>query len=121
MKVHYNPALKKMSQKLRRTGTRSEIVLWENIKRKQLGYQFSRQKPVKDYIVDFYCYKLMLIIEIDGDSHIGKFKNDFKRQKEIEELGFNFLRFENQAVLENTEAVINTIKEYIEYFENSNR
>jgi very-short-patch-repair endonuclease len=73
MKVYYNPNIKSKAQKLRQDSTFAERLLWKHIKKKQLlGYQFSRQKPIDEYIVDFYCNKLNLIIEIDGISHNNK-------------------------------------------------
>jgi len=62
--------------------TLSEILLWQQIKgKKVLGYDFHRQKPIDEYVVDFYCPELKLVIEIDGDSHDGKEKEDFIRQQ----------------------------------------
>jgi very-short-patch-repair endonuclease len=68
----YNPRLKQIARTLRNNMTLSEILLWKEIKgKKVLGYDFHRQKPLGEYIVDFYCPKLKLVIEIDGDSHDG--------------------------------------------------
>ncbi len=67
MKIHYNPKLKTIARKLRKQGVLSEVLLWDHIKGKKMnGYQFMRQKPVGEYIVDFYCSKLKLVVEIDG-------------------------------------------------------
>jgi len=76
-----------------------------------LGYQFMRQKPIKRYIVDFFCSKLKLIIEIDGNSHYGKEEKDKKRQ---EELGLSFLRFDDLDVKFKMDKVVNEIKKWIE-------
>nr|CBX29982.1 Uncharacterized protein HI0925 [uncultured Desulfobacterium sp.] len=71
MKISYNPKLKALSRKLRKQGVLSEVLLWEQLKGKKMkGFQFMRQKPVGNYIVDFYCSKLKLVIEIDGESHV---------------------------------------------------
>ena len=72
-----------------------------------------RQKPIENYIVDFYCSKLKLVIEIDGDSHIGKRADDSIRQKEIERLGISFLRFDDLAVKKNMNSVLMTIQNWI--------
>ncbi len=67
MKIRYNPKLKALARELRKNSTLSEVLLWNHLKGGQMkGYQFMRQKPIDDYIVDFYCSKLTLIIEIDG-------------------------------------------------------
>ncbi len=80
MKIYYNPKLKEISRKLRKTGNLSEVLLWQHIKgRKIKGYRFARQKPIGNYIVDFYCSKLRLIIEIDGVTHDYKMKEDEKK------------------------------------------
>jgi very-short-patch-repair endonuclease len=77
MKIQYNPKLKILARSLRNRSTLAEVLLWNQLKaRKVRGYQFMRQKPIDNYIVDFYCSKLQLIIEIDGSSHDFKFMND---------------------------------------------
>lgn len=78
------------------------------------GYQFMRQKPIGNYIVDFFCSKLKLIIEIDGDSHIGKENYDQERQVELEALGLSFLRFSDLDVKQNMDGVTVAIEEWIE-------
>ena len=78
--VHYNPRLKKLARQLRRNSTLGEVLLWNELKRKQMmGYDFHRQKPIGEYIVDFYCPRLRLVIEIDGDSHFMREKKDAER------------------------------------------
>ena len=68
--IPYNPKLKELARQLRNNSTKSEIFLWLKLKGKQIyGYNFHRQKPIDDYILDFFCYELMLGIEIDGYSH----------------------------------------------------
>lgn len=92
----------------------SEIMLWQCLKQKQMmGYTFNRQKPLLNYIVDFYCKPLKLVIEIDGVSHIGKEKEDLKRQKELEALGLFFLRFDDLLVKKQLHFVLNEIESWI--------
>ena len=68
--IPYNPKLKDLAKKLRNDSTLGEILLWRELNNKQMyGYDFHRQKPLLNYIVDFYCYKLNLVIEIDGLYH----------------------------------------------------
>ena len=81
-----------------------------------LGYDFDRQRPIDQYIVDFYCKDLLLAIEIDGDSHhsIEASKNDFIRHTRLESLGIRFLRFEDAEVKSCMDEVIARIQEWIE-------
>ena len=107
MKIHYDPKLKQLSRDLRKNSTLSEVLFWNQVKgRKIKGYQFMRQKPMINYIVDFYCSKLKLVVEIDGDSHIGKEEEDDNRQSKIEALGIKFLRFSDPDVKKNINGVI---------------
>lgn len=118
MKIYYDPKLKQRSRDLRNHSTLSEVLLWNQIKgRKIKGYQFMRQKPIENYIVDFYCSKLKLVIEIDGDSHIGKEDRDGYRQKKIESLGIRFLRFDDFDVKKNMNGVILELMRTIEEIE----
>jgi len=77
--IPYNPKLKQLARKLRNKSTKSEVLLWNYLKGKQIkGFDFHRQKPIGNYIVDFYCSELLLAIEIDGESHYG---NELKDRK----------------------------------------
>ncbi|MCF8432139.1 MAG: DUF559 domain-containing protein, partial [Melioribacteraceae bacterium] len=106
----YNPKLKKYARELRNNSTFPEILLWNYLKGKQMmGYDFDRQKPIDNFIVDFYCKKLMLAIEVDGESHYGKEDKDAKRDKRLGEFGVSVLRFDNLDVIHNTEDVLNRI------------
>ncbi len=118
--IPYNPKLKQLARDLRNHSTLSEILLWKQLKGKQMmGYDFHRQKPLDEYIVDFFCNELMLAIEIDGDSHRDKdvFKNDVKRQIRLEGLGISFLRFTDIQVKTNMRSVVDTIAGWIEAYE----
>ena len=72
MKIYYNPKLKKLARNLRNNMTLPEVILWNQLKGRKLGFDFHRQKPIDNYIVDFFCSKLKLIIEVDGNIHIDK-------------------------------------------------
>lgn len=64
--IPYNSKLKELARDLRKQGIYSEVVLWKSLKGKQvLGFDFHRQRPIDEYIVDFFCSELMLAIEID--------------------------------------------------------
>jgi len=78
-----------------------------------LGYDFDRQKPINNYIVDFFCNELMLAIEIDGISHDYKVAEDEMRQSKLESLGIRFLRFNDSDVKENIEGVVTSIRNWI--------
>ena len=79
-----------------------------------LGYSFLRQRPIYKYIVDFYCPKLKLVIEIDGESHREKFLSDQIRQKNLESLGLNVLRFHDRDVKQDMRNVLGCIQSWIE-------
>ncbi len=121
MKIHYNPKLKALSRVLRKKGTLSEVLLWNVLKgRKMKGYQFMRQKPIDNYIVDFFCSKLKLVIEIDGISHNDKAEYDHSRSKKLESLGLSIVRFYDNDVKKDIHAVGLVIEDWIENFENGN-
>ncbi len=118
MKTDYNPKLKNLARQLRKKGVLSEVLLWNCLKGKQMnGYRFMRQKPIDDFIVDFYCSKLRLIIEVDGASHEEKFEADKFRQEKLERMGLTFLRFHDIDVKKNLEGVLQQIEIWINGFE----
>ena len=95
-------------------------MLWQKVKKEQLrGYDFHRQKPIDEYIVNFFCPKLNLIIEIDGETHVDKSEQDDKRQTRLESLSFHLLRFLDSDVKQNIEGVLQTIEEWIKQHENT--
>lgn len=114
MKLHYQKYLKPLAQKLRQAGNLSEVLLWNELKHNKLGYRFLRQRPIKDYIVDFYCYSLNLAIEVDGvASHDNKIEEDGVRQKALKSSGVRIIRFKDADVRYNLDAVMNSIKSEI--------
>ncbi|MFB9842533.1 endonuclease domain-containing protein [Mucilaginibacter ginsenosidivorans] len=99
--IPYNPNLKRLARKLRKDMTFGEVLLWNELKEDKLwGFDFDRQRCIDNYIVDFYCKELMLVIEIDGMTHNGEeaFLNDELRQNKLESLGVRFLRFTESEV-----------------------
>jgi very-short-patch-repair endonuclease len=114
--IPYNSKLAPLVRKLRNNMTLGEVLLWQEIKNKQLGIRFSRQIPIDNYIVDFYCKDLMLVIEVDGGSHYheGQPEKDAMRQKRLESFGVNFLRFDDMDVKKNMSFVLNEIIYWIE-------
>jgi len=112
--IPYNPILVKRAKELRQNATPAEILLWKYLKGNQMyGFDFDRQKPIDDYIVDLYCKKLKLAIEIDGGSHAGKYEYDKKRQKRLELFGIQFLRFSEKEVLKDLDNVLSSIEGWI--------
>lgn len=119
--IPYNPALKEKARYLRNNSTFAEIMLWNYLKRKQMkGYDFHRQKPLDNYIVDFFCNELMLAIEIDGATHHGNEKRDGKRQRKLEQYGIRFLRFDDLDVVHNLDGVLKHIEKWIDDYEMRN-
>jgi very-short-patch-repair endonuclease len=112
--ISYNPKLKSVARDLRRTMTLSEVLLWNQLKKKQiLGFDFDRQRPLGNYVVDFYCKELSLVIEVDGSTHNFRYEDDTIRQVELEKLGIHFLRFDDLEVKRNLSNVIRVIEDWI--------
>jgi very-short-patch-repair endonuclease len=82
-----------------------------------LGYQFMRQKPIHHFIVDFYCSRLKLVIEIDGESHRLRLGADLRRQEYLEEIGFHTLRFNDLEVKKDIGNVLASIEGWIRKYE----
>ncbi|PKP29361.1 MAG: DNA methylase [Bacteroidetes bacterium HGW-Bacteroidetes-18] len=118
--IPYNLKLKEFARELRNNSTKSEIFLWLKLKNKQFyGYDFHRQKPIDNYILDFYCYELLLGIEVDGYSHqfLEVFNKDTIKEKRMKELGIAVLRFSDEQVQREMENVLRAIEYYITEFE----
>ncbi|GHA80997.1 endonuclease domain-containing protein [Pontibacter akesuensis] len=112
--IPYQPYLKDLARQLRTNSTLSEILLWQEIKeRKLLGFQFHRQVPMLDFIVDFYCHELSLAIEIDGSSHTFTYKEDLERQAKLEQHNVRFLRFDDLEVKKNLPNVLRSLEQWI--------
>ena len=106
------PAIFERASRLRRNMTYSEELLWNELKGKQiLGLRFRRQHPISKYIVDFYCHSAKLVIELDGKIHLAKKEQDKERTKEIEELGLQIIRFQNEEVEKKIDEVLIKITE----------
>jgi very-short-patch-repair endonuclease len=119
--IPYNPNLTALSRQLRNNSTLSEVLLWNQIKGKQLrGYQFLRQKPIGNYIVDFFCYQLMLAIEIDGESHNYNVDKHGTRQNHLASVGISVIRFLDVDVKGNMEGVLLSLNRWIDAFELNN-
>jgi threonine dehydratase/very-short-patch-repair endonuclease len=117
--IPYNPKLKEYARELRKNSTLAETLLWKSIKNKALGIQFHRQVPMLEYIVDFYCYELMLAIEIDGNSHDYRYFEDKNRQNKLEEYGVKFIRFLDSDVKNNMFSVSLSLEEKVKTLKTS--
>jgi very-short-patch-repair endonuclease len=106
-----NPLLFAKAKEMRNNPTHTEMVLWSYLKTKPFGYKFRRQHPLGNYIVDFFCYKLKLVIEADGRIHQKEDirKYDEERDRYIKEKGIFLLRVANDEVKSNLDQVIETI------------
>ena len=112
----YNGNLKQYSRQLRGNMTDAERHLWAKIRMKQLkGYQFYRQKPIGDYIVDFFCPRAKLVIEVDGSQHFSDEMTEYDRIRNeyLSSLGLRVLRFTNTDVLTHIERVVESIDKEI--------
>jgi very-short-patch-repair endonuclease len=122
--ILYNPKLTALARKLRNESTETEIFLWLKLKGKQMyDYDFHRQKPIDNYILDFFCYELSLGIEVDGYSHeiVEVYNKDIIKEKRMNELGITILRFSDFEVLRDMENVIRAIEFYILEFEKNDK
>ena len=111
--IHYNPKLKALAAQLRSRGTKSEILLWNQLKGGQVnGLRFIRQKPIGDFIVDFYCKEVGLVIELDGLSHQYNEVMDLDERKQcyLESIGLKVIRFEDEDVIRDMPNVIRVIE-----------
>jgi very-short-patch-repair endonuclease len=96
-----------LARKFRKQSTKSEMIMWEYLqKRRFLGLKFRRQYVCLNYIIDFYCYKLRLAIEIDGGIHNKQKIRDQLRQKLIERKGIKFIRIKSEEAENNIENVL---------------
>ena len=118
-KVSYRKDLREKSRDLRKGGTLGEVLLWCAIRGRRLGYQFRRQVPLGDYIVDFLCYQRSLVVEIDGGTHDHEeqVRYDVRRTAWLEERGFRVLRFQESEVRKNIDGVVETLRQHLDAME----
>ena len=119
----YNPILEERAKKLRKNMTFSEVKLWKELKNGQMmGYDFDRQRPIGNYIVDFYCKDLQLALEVDGITYEEEksILKDKQRQNELEMFGVSFLRFDALPIVNKVESAVNEIERWILSYEERN-
>ena len=111
-----HPSILEHAREMRRPLTPAEAILWRTLRNRQMGFKFRRQHPIDQFIIDFYCAQAKLVIEIDGESHFqqGQEEYDQARTKYLEELGYKVIRFTNDDVRYNIDAVAGAILETVE-------
>ena len=124
MKIYYNTKLKQLARYLRNNSTLSEVLFWNEVKGGQiLGYQFLRQKLIDNYIVDFYCPRLKLAIEIDGESH-GYRKamlRDERKERFLSETGIELIRYDDHDVKSDIGAIMDHLIDWIQKHEDKTK
>ncbi|SEU05827.1 Very-short-patch-repair endonuclease [Draconibacterium orientale] len=108
MELHNRKFYKPIPKHLRNNSTAAEATLWQMLKKRQLnGYKFRRQHSIGNYIVDFFCYELILAIELDGEVHadLNSIARDSERDEQLNNLGVTVLHYENRWVYEYPEII----------------
>ena len=101
------------AKELRRDMTPTEKILWQELRANKLGVHFRRQQVIQGFIVDFYCHKAGLVVEVDGDIHDLQREEDARREKALSELGLIVIRFRNDEVARDLSGVVERIKQSI--------
>jgi len=116
MELPKDKSLSVLSRNLRNNSTLAESVLWKYLQNKNaFGFRFRRQKIIGKYIVDFYCPRLKLVIEIDGSSHDNKYEYDAKRDEYLQNLGLTVLHLDNSDVLRCVDKGLFAIETFMKY------
>ncbi|MBN1634382.1 MAG: DUF559 domain-containing protein [Ignavibacteria bacterium] len=118
---YYNKNLKQNANKLRKEMTKAEACLWKYVlrTRQMKGYTFNRQRFILNYIADFFCKELKLIIEVDGATHFEEevYKKDIVRQRILEEHGYKIIRFMDEEILNEINNVAENIRGVVDDLE----
>ena len=101
------------AKELRRNMTPAEKILWNELRANKLGVHFRRQQVIAGFIVDFYCHKFALAVEVDGDIHDLQQEEDERREKVLNEMGLRVVRFGNDEVVRNLSVVVGRIRELV--------
>lgn len=115
-KIHNHEFFKPARQHLRHNMTKAEVLLWIQLKNGQLGFKFRRQQSIGSYIVDFYCPKVGLIIELDGGIHgeDSVVKNDSRKENFLKDNSFTVKRYTNDQIFFNLEFILEEIRHICE-------
>lgn len=115
MTLHYNRTKEKWRRKdLRKKSTKAEKILWEYLRNRKLaGFKFKRQYSVDAFIIDFYCSKVKLGIEVDGEVHFTEEEKNYDENRSgfLSDFGIEIIRFKNDEVFNSVEMVLNRIKQ----------
>ena len=104
------PTIRDRAKQLRRDMTPAEAILWKQLRAKRFsGFKFRRQQPIDRFIADFFCPAAKLIVELDGETHVGCETQDATRQARLEELGYRVVRFLDSDVYDDLEMVLDNI------------
>jgi len=102
--------VKLRARELRKVQTPAEQALWSRLRKRALGgLKFRRQHPLGPYFADFYCAQHRLVVELDGDIHLGHVEQDRARTAQLEAYGYHLLRVRNEEVAADLEAVLTRI------------
>ena len=101
------------AKELRCEMTPAEKLLWQEVRAKKLGVRFRRQQIIAGFIVDFYCHKAALVVEVDGDIHDLQQEEDARREKVLREMGLTIVRFRNEDVIQDLPTVVVRIRSLI--------
>lgn len=101
------------ARELRCEMTPAEKILWNELRGNKLGVHFRRQQIIAGFIVDFYCHKVGLVIEVDGDIHDLQQEEDARREKVLQEMGLQIVRFRNEEVEKDWAGVLSKIRELV--------
>lgn len=109
----FHPIILQHAREMRHPQTPAEATLWRYLRNRNLGFKFRRQHPIVRFIIDFYCAELKLCIEIDGDTHVEEDQQEYDGAKTeyLEMLGRTIIRFTNEDVRYNIQAVVQVIRE----------
>ncbi|MBT0652214.1 endonuclease domain-containing protein [Geomobilimonas luticola] len=115
----YNKKLVELARNNRKSPTCTESKIWNEVLRKRQfsSYKFLRQKPIDNFIVDFYCSELRLVIEVDGDGHAGTVEYDNERTRVLEAYGLTVVRYTNDEVLRNIEGIYEDLSRRVRILE----
>lgn len=108
-----HPIILQHAREMRHPQTPAEATVWQYLRNRNLGFKFRRQHPIVRFIIDFYCAELKLCIEIDGDTHLEQAQQEYDaaRTEYLEFLGCKVIRFTNEDVRYNIQAIVQAIRE----------
>jgi very-short-patch-repair endonuclease len=109
----YLDDLRNLAKENRKKPTEAEEIVWKIIRKKILGYKFTRQKPIARFIVDFYCSKILMVIEVDGEIHDETLEKDRGRDKILSAMGIKTFRIKNSEIIGKENELYSKLKEII--------